>query len=186
MFGVAITFEQWQSINDDRELKAAAAAAFVLGARLERLDVRQRRGRATSTWSSPITIASRSRSRATSTDRRTRREKGSDAPRRWSRPLDAPLGARRSALDARQCGVARAIRCQRLCNANRASVGRARSRRPSLVQPFSAAARTRPGARIPNNALARRPRCRLARSRGAARWRRSPSLLRSAAGQTPT
>jgi hypothetical protein len=29
----------WQSISDDTELKAAAAAAFVLGARLERLDI---------------------------------------------------------------------------------------------------------------------------------------------------
>jgi hypothetical protein len=36
---VAITFEHWQSISDDTELKAAAAAAFVLGARLERLDI---------------------------------------------------------------------------------------------------------------------------------------------------
>jgi alkanesulfonate monooxygenase SsuD/methylene tetrahydromethanopterin reductase-like flavin-dependent oxidoreductase (luciferase family) len=36
---VAITFDHWQSISDDTELKAAAAAAFVLGARLERLDI---------------------------------------------------------------------------------------------------------------------------------------------------
>lgn len=36
---MGITFEQWQSISDDTELKAAAAAAFVLGARVERLDI---------------------------------------------------------------------------------------------------------------------------------------------------
>jgi hypothetical protein len=33
------TFEQLQSISDDIELKAAAAAAFVLGARVDRLDI---------------------------------------------------------------------------------------------------------------------------------------------------
>jgi hypothetical protein len=32
-------FEQWQRISDDGELKAAAAAAFILGARLDRLDI---------------------------------------------------------------------------------------------------------------------------------------------------
>jgi hypothetical protein len=36
---VAITFDHWQSISGDTELKAAAAAAFVLEARLERLDI---------------------------------------------------------------------------------------------------------------------------------------------------
>ena len=36
---MATRFEQWQRISDETELKAAAAAAYVLGARLERLDV---------------------------------------------------------------------------------------------------------------------------------------------------